>query len=130
MPRCRKNKLVSSECASNRTMTSNWPAPPWTALEAVYLAGSVCAIRWAKGSCALNGKTKTSITPSVSIFVSPSFFDRWERRAVQLWYSGPVWRGFISATQGLPLIHVEQQNGVVLARQHVLDGRPDPLMLC
>ena len=50
-----------------------WPAPPWTAWEAGYLAGSVCAIRWAKGSCALNGKTKTSITPSVFIFVSPSF---------------------------------------------------------
>src|SRR5437870_4054016 len=129
MPRCRKNKLVSSECASNRTMTSNWPAPPWTALEAVYLAGSVCAIRWAKGSCALNGKTKTSISASVFIFVSPSFLTDGNGAGRAL-VRRPGLARFYFGHSSLPLIHVEQQNGVVLGRQRVLDSRPDPAMLC
>src|SRR5207247_7167617 len=120
MPRCRKNKLVSSECASNRTMTSNWPAPPWTALEAVYLAGSVCAIRWAKGSCALNGKTKTSISQSVFIFVSPSFLTDGNGALSRSGAAARSGEALFRPLKALPLIHVEQQNGVVLGRQRVL----------
>jgi hypothetical protein len=63
-------------------------------------ASEVYQLTLSKGSCAVNGKTQRSISQTVFILVFPSpLSNRWGRRAVELWWGGPVWRGFISAAQ-------------------------------